>query len=235
MSRREQEELRLIRANLTVDRTRKKLVVRYPFVRDPSGLKDNEWQAQKMAENLEKKLKKKEGNLEAYNREFQIMLDFPAIVRVTRVELQQRKATGEKINFISHHDVNRPSKATTQKRMVSNSSMPNAGTGPAVNQLWPKGPNLLKQALKIFLRFRMQEVAIVFDLTKAYWSVETTEDEKFLRLLLWRWGKEEKECEIFGFCTMAFGDRPAMAILEEGKEKAVEEGGYLDPLASLAI
>ena len=234
MSRREQEELRLIRANLTVDRKRRKLVAKYPFIKDPSRLKDNEWQAKKMAEQLERKLTKKEG-LEAYNREFQVMLDFPAIKRVSRKELFNWKEGGGKINFISHHDVNRPNKATTQKRMVSNSSMPNAGTGPAVNELWPKGPNLLKPALKIFLRFRTHEVGVVFDLTKAYWSVETTEEEKFLRLLLWRWGREEKDWEVFGFCTMAFGDRPAMAILEEGKERAVEEGGHLDLLASKAI
>ena len=232
MSRKEQDELALIRSSIKVEEGR--LVAQYPVTGHLGKLKDNEWQARKMAEQLERRLVKG-GGLEAYNKEFRIMEEFPAIREVSREELETRKAEGKPINFISHHDVNRPDKATTKKRLVSNSSLPNCGRGPSVNELWPKGPNLLKPAYQIFIRFRTYEVALQFDLTKAYWTIKTTEEETFLRLLLWRYGKAQEDWRVFGYIRVAFGDRPAMAILEVGKDMAAELGKSIDPQAASII
>ena len=91
---------------------------------------------------LERKLNKTNG-LSAYNKEFDNFISRGVIRKVSDVEIKVWKDEGKPINYISHHSVDRPDKATTKKRIVSNSSLANSGTGPSVNQLWPKGPNPL--------------------------------------------------------------------------------------------
>ena len=110
---------------------------------------------------------------------------------------------GKKVNYISHHSVNKPDKATTKRRLVSNSSLPNSGKGPSVNQLWPKGPNPLKPLQGIMIRFRCYPVAMVFDVYKAFHGIHTTENELFLRLMLWRHGNDVP-MKTYGYLKVAF-------------------------------
>ena len=63
-------------------------------------------------------------------------------------------------------------------------------------------------------------MALVWDLSKAYHSIRTTEKEKFLRLIVWKFGKQDGEWSTWGLDKVAFGDVPASVLLEIVKELA---------------
>ena len=73
---------------------------------------------------------------------------------------------------------------TNPLRLVADSTIKNYDTGPAVRDLWPKGPNSMSNLLKVTLRKRCYSVALVSDLSKEYPSIRTSEKEskmKFVR------------------------------------------------------
>ena len=53
MSRQEQEELQLIKNNVTVNESSHTVTAKYPLIGDPAKLCDNRWQAEKMIVALE--------------------------------------------------------------------------------------------------------------------------------------------------------------------------------------
>ena len=67
LTRKEQEELGQIKANLTLDPENKMLSFRYPLISEPHLLTDNKGQAVAMAAGLERKLLKTPGDLDAHN------------------------------------------------------------------------------------------------------------------------------------------------------------------------
>jgi hypothetical protein len=70
------------------------------------------------------------------------------------------------------------------------------------------------------LRWRWYPVALVRDLSKAYHSIYDSKREKFLRLIVWRFGKSEEDWKTWGFDRVTFGDVPASVFLELVKELA---------------
>ena len=226
-TRQEQRELEMIKKSIVYDEEKKRCVVSYPILGDTSLLKNNEWQAKAMAVSLERQLKKRD-QIEAYNKEFLDYIDRKVIVTVSREEIDDWQRSGGVINYISHHGVETPHKATTKTRLVSNSSLPNAGKGPSVNAYWVKGPMSLKPMIEVFLRFRAYEVACHYDIKKMYHSVPTTDHEKFMRLMIWR-PNEKEDWKTYGYIVVAMGDRPAACVLELVKDKAAELGYEIDP------
>ena len=131
-TRLEQEHLKIIRANVFLDLAKNILSARYPLIRDISMFQYNEWQAQAIAISLEKQLRKLD-DLDGYNEEMDDFRYRGTIAPTTREKIREWQEKGGVVNFISHHAVNRPDKATTKKRLVSNSSLKNGGRGPAAN------------------------------------------------------------------------------------------------------
>ena len=76
-----------------------------------------------------------------------------------------------------------------------------------------EGPNALASLLEVVLGFRMCEVALVYDLTKAYQSISTGEVERNVRRIVWRFGDVTENWKIFGFNVVTFGDQVAGLIL----------------------
>ena len=72
-------------------------------------------------------------------------------------------------------------------------SLKNSGNGPSPNDNWPKGPNALEPMYNVFARFHLYEVAVHFDLSKMFHTVQTGEPEKFMRLMVWRDGRQTEE------------------------------------------
>ena len=93
--------------------------------------------------------------------------------------------------------------------------------------MWTKGPNSLNNLYQVLIRFCCYIEAIVWDLSEAYWSFGTTEEEKFTRLVTWKLS-EEPEWKIYGFYFVGFGNLPASVLLELAKEKAAELGEVVD-------
>ena len=228
MSRKEQEELTMLRKALVHDEENNVMTVKYPVVGDLEKMKDNRYQVVSMAKGLERKLVKKK-QLEDYNKVFKEYVDRKVLVPVSAQEIKDWQESGGKIHYISHHGVVNDNSASTPLRLVANSAVKNCSTGPSANDMWPKGPNSINNLLKVFCRWRTYETAVVFDLSKAYQSVQTTEREKFLRLVVWRYGETNEDFITFGFDKMTFGDVPASVLLELVKSFAAEKFEDIDP------
>ena len=228
MNRKQQEELRLMKENVTHDADNKCVRVTYPIIGDITKLRDNRYQVVRMAERYEKKLIK-DDKLDNYNQVLQSYIDRSVLVPVSAKDIQEWKEQGGHVNYIGHHGVENDASTTTPLRLVANSALKNCNTGPSVNDLWPKGPNSLSNLVEVLLRWRSYPVAVVWDLTKAYHSIFTSPTERFLRLIVWRFGKSGEDWQTWGFDRVAFGDIPASVFLEIVKGLAAQLGVDIDP------
>ena len=235
VTRKEQEQLTMIRNSITLDKVERVCKVTYPVIAETSSFRNNEWQAVAMATSLEKQLIKKGAAMKQYNGEWEDMENRGAIIQINRREVDEWEKGGGVVSFISHHGVERPDKATSKMRPVANSSLKNSGRGPSPNSVWAKGPNSLRPLLEVFLRFRSYEHALHFDLSKMFHSVKTGEAEKYMRLMVWRGGLLKEPWKIYGFQVVAFGDVPATCTLELCKTKVAEDGAHIDEKAARSI
>ena len=92
-----------------------------------------------------------------------------------------------------------------------------------------EGPCALASLLEVLIGFRLNEVALVYDLTKAYQSIGTGELERHVRRIVWRWGDTSANWEIYGYDVVTFGDQAAGLILEIVKGLAADLGQNIDP------
>jgi hypothetical protein len=225
LTRKEQAELILMENNMWVNKEKKRMVVKYPIIKDPSVLTDNYGQAVKMTTSLEKRLVR-DGMLDKYNTCMEEFLTRPCMREIPKGEL---KAWKSQINYISHHPVLKPSSTSTPVRIVSNSSINNNGSGHSYNSILAKGPNYIQPLFKILIKFRSYERVCVWDIHKAYSLIRTGEDELHMRRLLWRWGKGEDDWTVYGFTHVPFGDIPTAPFLELMKKAANKLGRHFCP------
>ena len=111
-------------------------------------------------------------------------MDRGAIVKLTQEEIN---AYDGPVSYVTHHGVHKSDSVTTPLRIVTNTSLKNVYAGLSPNQCMQEGPNALSSLLQVLIGFRMYEVALVYDMTKAYQSIGTGETEKHVRRIVWRW------------------------------------------------
>jgi hypothetical protein len=230
ITRREQEELVLIEEGMRLDEVSNEITFHYPLIKDPALLSDNRGQAIAMATGLERKLMK-QGKTEAYNEEIDGFIK-RGVFRLLSDE-EMSAWTGPK-NYISHHGVAKP-QATTSLRVVSNSSLNNNNSGFSYNDLQAKGPNSLVSLIETQMRWRSYEHCSVWDLSKAYNTIKTFDEELHMRRLVWRGGDVTAEWKTYGIDRMHYGDRCAAAGLECAKKLVADAGREIDPEAAEMI
>ena len=221
-SRKEQDELDMMKNSIHVSDG--KIVVSYPFIKNPECFPNNRNSAISMARKLESRLLSK-GMLDNYNEELSKYISRGVLVPISDEEMSEYSGP---INYISHHGVERDS-ISTPLRIVTNSSLKNGVR--SLNDCLPKGPSSLNSMFYILVRFRTYETGLVFDLTKAYHSMHTGLIEKHLRRLIWRFSPSD-DWKDFGFAVVAFGDRPAAEFLELARSITADAGKHIDAEAA---
>ena len=93
---------------------------------------------------------------------------------------------------------------------MSNSSFRKGSTN--LNDITVKGPNTLADIYNNLFKLQSYQVALVFDITKAY-SIKTGLVEKHLRRLWFRENPQLDDWKVYGFNCVQFGDRPAAALM----------------------
>ena len=91
-----------------------------------------------------------------------------------------------------------------------------------------EGPNALAPLLEVSIGFRMYEVGLAYDMTKAYQSIATGETEKHVRRIVWRWCNTASEWEVLAYNVVTFGDQIAGLVLELVKRLASQLGQGID-------
>ena len=169
---------------LTYDKTSNKVTVEYPWTEDIYKLTDNLRQAKDFQASVERRLLR-DGNLDFYNSELQKFIDRGALSKLSQEEMDAYQGP---VSYVTHHGVAKPGSTTTPLRIVTNSSLKNRNAGLSPNDCMQEGPNSLGSLLEMLLGFCMYEVALVYDMSKAYQSISTGKIECHVRRIIWRWG-----------------------------------------------
>ena len=232
ITREKEAVVRRVEDQLVRDEENCTVKAKYPWTEEVYKLTDNLRQAIKVQSSVERRLRKDEKMLEAYNDEFRKFIDRGAISRILQPELDEY--TGP-ISYVTHLPVYKPDSTTTPIRLVTNSSFVNENAKLSPNNCMQEAPIALSSLLEVLIGFRMNEIALVYDLSKAYQSISTGELERHVRRIVWRWGKNEADWEIYGYNVVTFGDQAAGLVLELVKGLAADLGHEIDPEASKQI
>ena len=184
-----------------------------------------------MQRSVENRLQRR-GLQKIYNDQFEKMIERCTLSAVSQHEIENWPGA---VNYVTHHGVENPASNSTPLRIVSNSALVNNICGKSLNQILMKGPNCLNSLIKVLLKFRSYEIALLYDLSKAYQHLHTGPVEKYTRLVVWRDCDSSAVWRTYGFDCTAFGDIPAAVQLEVGKRLCAEAGVDIDEEASERI
>ena len=168
MSRDKELVVKRLEDLIKYDPTTKRVSVRYPWTEDVIKLTDNIGQAIAFQKSCERRLMRNPILLEAYNKELRKSMEREAIAQLTEEEINSYSGP---VSYVAHHDVHKPESTTTPLRVVTNTSLKNINAGLSPNDCMQEGPNALSSLLEVLLGFRMCEVGLVYDMTKAYQSI----------------------------------------------------------------
>ena len=194
----------------------------YPYKKDPACLPYNRAAALKVEEKVERDLIR-DGLHTIYNEQVRSMLERGTAVKLSKQEIDDWAGPA---HYITHHPVLKDS-VSTPVRLVSNSSF----GSPSLNSILMKGPNSLNSMLDIMLRWRCWDVAVHYDLSKAYNTMRTSLLERHLRRFLWRFSPVD-QWEEYAFDRVAFGDLSAGCELEVSLHKVADAGMDICPVAA---
>merc|ERR1711895_277323 len=210
----EEEEYNILKEHVTLNERSGYLQAKYPFKKDPAVLIDNSKEAKSCQINQEKHQLKKNIHSQ-YVEQFTHMLERGVVTEISQEEIAAY--TGP-VNFITHHEVYKPGSLSTPVRLMSNSSFRNRSIN--LNDITVKGPNTLADIYNNLFKFRSYQVALIFDITKAYNSIKTGLVEKHLRRLWFRQNPDIEDWKLYGFTCVQFGDCPAATLMTITVEKA---------------
>ena len=204
--------------------------VSYPWKRDPKDLPDNRWQAEKMLEATERKLRKNPEYAKAYQAQMTEMVELGFARKLSDEE--EKEYAGPK-HYIAHHAVVRPEKRSTPVRIVFNSS--SSFHGHSLNDYWHKGPDLLNSLFGVLIRFREHPVAICGDISKMYHRVKIPEIDQHVHRYLWRDMEVSRKSDTYIKTVLTFGDKPAPAMAQVALKRTAEEAESTHPEAAMIL
>lgn len=112
---------------------------------------------------------------EEYDRVIKDQLDMAIIERADQSEKAQ---PCHQIHYLPHHCVVREDKSTTKLRIVYNASA--RENRPALNDCLHTGPPLTPEMLDILIRFKVQPIALVADIEKAFLMIAVKDEDREL-------------------------------------------------------
>ena len=88
--------------------------------------------------------------------------------------------------FLVHFPVLKPGSESTPLRIVANSALRNCFSGLSLNQCMEAGPNALTDLTQVLLKWCSFKEVLLYNLSKAYQSLITGEQEMHMRKFYWR-------------------------------------------------
>ena len=112
-------------------------------------------------------------------------------------------------HYIPHHAVVNPAKATTKVRVVYDASAKCKPENKSLNECLYRGPILLQDLTGILLRFRLNKIALVADIEKAFLQIGLQDKAKVVTRFFWLKDKDklgvENNIQLYRFCRVPFG------------------------------
>ena len=177
--------------------------VTWPWKEEKSCLPENRELAFGRLKSLINKMRHTPELIDKYDDIIQNQLKLGVIEKVTST----RKDTSK--HYIPHHAVINPDKASTKIRVVYDASAKIKKGQKSLNECLYQGPTMLKDLIGILLRFRLNRIAIVSDIEKAFLQIGLPEDAKDVTRFFWLKDKEhlslENNVQVYRFNSVPFG------------------------------
>ena len=188
--------------NETVTFKKQRYEVGLPWKEAHDPLPDNRSLSQRRLQSLLKILSQKPEQLEEYDRVIKDQLDKGIFERVDQSEKAQ---PCHQIHYLPHHCVVREDKLTAKLRIVYNASA--RENGPALNDCLHTGPPLTPDILDILIRFRIQPIALIADIEKAFLMIAVKKEDRDVLRFLWVDDVNSAEPKIveYRFARVVFG------------------------------
>ena len=124
---------------------------------------------------------------------------------IERVDQSEKVQPCHQIHYLPHHCVVREGKSTTKLRIVYNASAKENGL--ALNDCLHTGPPLTPDILDILVRFRVQPIALVADIEKAFLMIAVRKEDRDVLRFLWVGDVNSAEPKIveYRFARVVFG------------------------------
>ena len=124
---------------------------------------------------------------------------------IERVDQSEKVQPCHQIHYLPHHCVVREGKSTTKLRIVYNASAKE--NRPALNDCLHNGPPLTPDILDILVRFRVQPIALVADIEKAFLMIAVRKEDRDVLRFLWVGDVNSAEPNImeYRFARVVFG------------------------------
>ena len=151
-----------------------------------------------------KRMKDKPELINTYDKIIQDQLEKGVIEKV-----DETVADGPR-HYLPHHAVINPLKPTTKLRIVYDASAKSRKDNKSLNESLYRGPVLLNDLCGLLLRFRLNTVAIVADIEKAFLQIGLQPSERDVTRFLWlkdtsRVNVDSDNIQTYRFCRVPFG------------------------------
>ena len=225
---REEQELNLIRSNLTYDDKNECWMTKYPWIIDPTQLPDNYSTALATLKSTEYTLSKDKNWAQLYSDQIQDMLQRNVARKLSPEEV---KSWSGPVFYICHLAVCNSKSNSTPVRIVFNSSQKCQGI--SLNAALAKGPDgYMNNLVGLLLRWREESVGVVGDIRKMFHSVHLEELEQHCHRFLWRDLIIDKPPDIYVMLRVNMGDKPAPAICTEAIYLTADKFQDISPQAA---
>ena len=177
--------------------------VSWPWKEDKSVLPENRELAYGRLKSLVNKMKGTPDLADNYDAIIQNQLQLGVIEKV----MNNRKETAK--HYIPHHAVINLEKTSTKVRVVYDASAKINKGQKSLNECLYPGPTMLRDLTGILLRFRLNKIAIVADIEKAFLQIGLLEDAKDMTRFFWLKNKDqltiENNVQVYRFNRVPFG------------------------------
>ena len=175
--------------------------VSLPVNEERPVIPDNYVLAEKRLKSLLNRLKLKPEIFKQYNSVIKEQIACGVVEYATDDEI----STGT-THYIPHSGVLKEDRKTTKVRVVYDASSKLAGEI-SLNECLHSGPNLLPLIFDVLLRFRLNKIALIGDLEKAFLHISINPDQRNLLRFLWIDDSDPENAKIvkLRFTRLAFG------------------------------
>ncbi|XP_054628394.1 uncharacterized protein LOC129179316 [Dunckerocampus dactyliophorus] len=184
--------------NTSVSYKKERYEVKLPWKQESPELPDNQRIARKRFESLTRKLKTDVMLFKRYKDVIEDYMQQGICESVPETNPEENVKSNVKY-YLPHHAVIRDDKATTKLRVVFDASAHEDGC-PSLNDCLLTGPNLNPDLLAILVRFRLNPIAFMADITKAFLQISVAEEDRDALRFLWLTGPPDAEQT--SVCTM---------------------------------
>ena len=178
--------------------------VTLPRVQNEVVLADNYTVALSRLNSLHERLQRKPDILQRYDLVIKEQLKAGIVEEVPKSE--ESLSSPGSVYYSPHREVIKEDRLTTKLRIVYDASSKRSDES-SLNECLDPGPNLAPLIYDILLRFRMNKIALIGDLEKAFLSVSINPNQRDLLRFLWYddISKNEPEITFLRFTRLVFG------------------------------